>query len=104
MLGRLLTRRSHALEDDLANLNAEQVKVLVSVYDFIVAAQSLIFAKNELVMSRLRHEELETELVRYKLLYVPQMLLPDPITDGSPPDTPKLCIKAKTRCPLNASR
>ena len=27
--------------------------------------------QNELVMSRLRHEELESELVRYKLLYVP---------------------------------
>jgi ecotropic viral integration site 5 protein len=28
--------------------------------------------QNELVMARLRHEELEGELVRYKLLYVTQ--------------------------------
>lgn len=28
--------------------------------------------QNELVMARLRHEELESELVRYKLLYVLQ--------------------------------
>ncbi|KAI0344866.1 RabGAP/TBC [Trametopsis cervina] len=53
---RTLQAHVNSLEDNLAQLNAEHVKIL-----------------NELVMSRLRHEELESELVRYKLLYAEAM-------------------------------
>ncbi|PSR71757.1 hypothetical protein PHLCEN_2v12361 [Hermanssonia centrifuga] len=48
---RSLSNQIHNLEENLAQLNTEHVKVL-----------------NELVMARLRNEELESELVRYKLL------------------------------------
>ncbi|KIP08382.1 hypothetical protein PHLGIDRAFT_104314 [Phlebiopsis gigantea 11061_1 CR5-6] len=53
---RSLMVQVHNLETDLAQLNAEHVKIL-----------------NELVMARLRHEELEGDLVRYKLLYAEAM-------------------------------
>ncbi|RDX47083.1 RabGAP/TBC [Lentinus brumalis] len=51
-----LSAQVRKLEDSLAQLNTEHCQVL-----------------NELVMSRLRHEELEGELVRYKLLYAEAM-------------------------------
>ncbi|KAJ7462337.1 rab-GTPase-TBC domain-containing protein [Mycena galericulata] len=51
---RVLSSSVKTLETSLAQLSAEHVQVL-----------------NELVKSRLRNEELEEELVRYKLLYVP---------------------------------
>lgn len=53
---RALSAQVKNLETNLAQLNAEHVKIL-----------------NELVMARLRHEELESELVRYKLLYAEAM-------------------------------
>ncbi|KAI0768422.1 rab-GTPase-TBC domain-containing protein [Irpex lacteus] len=53
---RTLQAQVNDLERNLAQLNAEHVNVL-----------------NELVMARLRHEELEGELVRYKLLYAEAM-------------------------------
>ncbi|KAM5535130.1 hypothetical protein V8D89_011216 [Ganoderma adspersum] len=52
---RLLTQVK-TLESDLAQLNTDHCQIL-----------------NELVMARLRHEELESELVRYKLLYAEAM-------------------------------
>ncbi|KAI0708201.1 rab-GTPase-TBC domain-containing protein [Cerioporus squamosus] len=51
-----LSAQVRNLEESLAQLNTEHCQVL-----------------NELVMSRLRHEELEGELVRYKLLYAEAM-------------------------------
>ncbi|KAI0092977.1 rab-GTPase-TBC domain-containing protein [Irpex rosettiformis] len=53
---RTLQAQVNSLEKNLAQLNTEHVNVL-----------------NELVMARLRHEELESELVRYKLLYAEAM-------------------------------
>jgi len=53
---RSLLARVKELDADLAQLNTEHVEVL-----------------NQLVMARLRNEELEEELVRYKLLYAEVM-------------------------------
>ncbi|KXN90582.1 GTPase-activating protein GYP5 [Leucoagaricus sp. SymC.cos] len=53
---RALSQQCRNLETSLAQLNAEHVEVL-----------------NELVKQRLRNEELEGELVRYKLLYAEAM-------------------------------
>ncbi|KAI9059232.1 RabGAP/TBC [Trametes sanguinea] len=53
---RQLAAQVKSLEENLAQLNTEHCQVL-----------------NELVMARLRHEELESELVRYKLLYAEAM-------------------------------
>lgn len=53
---RALTAKVKELDASLAQLNAEHVDVL-----------------NQLVMSRLRNEEIEEELVRYKLLYAEAM-------------------------------
>ncbi|KAJ7770217.1 rab-GTPase-TBC domain-containing protein [Mycena maculata] len=53
---RVLSASVKSLETSLAQLNTEHVQVL-----------------NELVKSRLRNEELEEELVRYKLLYAEAM-------------------------------
>ncbi|KAI0360907.1 RabGAP/TBC [Trametes cingulata] len=53
---RQLAAQVKTLEENLAQLNTEHCQVL-----------------NELVMARLRHEELESELVRYKLLYAEAM-------------------------------
>lgn len=53
---RVLTAKVKELDASLAQLNAEHVDVL-----------------NQLVMSRLRNEEIEEELVRYKLLYAEAM-------------------------------
>ncbi|KAJ7096293.1 rab-GTPase-TBC domain-containing protein [Mycena epipterygia] len=53
---RILSASVKTLETSLAQLNGEHVQVL-----------------NELVKSRLRNEELEEELVRYKLLYAEAM-------------------------------
>jgi len=53
---RILSASVKSLEASLAQLNAEHVQVL-----------------NELVQSRLRNEELEGELVKYKLLYAEAM-------------------------------
>ncbi|KAH6913979.1 rab-GTPase-TBC domain-containing protein [Coprinopsis sp. MPI-PUGE-AT-0042] len=53
---RQLTQQVKALEDDLAQVNTEHVELL-----------------NELVKQRLRSEEMEEELVRYKLLYAEAM-------------------------------
>ncbi|RDB25076.1 GTPase-activating protein GYP5 [Hypsizygus marmoreus] len=53
---RALSLQVKNLESNLAQLNAEHVEVL-----------------NELVKSRLRNEEMEEELVRYKLLYAEAM-------------------------------
>lgn len=60
----------NSLEDNLAQLNAEHVKILVCIGRYHCMTSGLNDVQNELVMSRLRHEELESELVRYKLLYV----------------------------------
>lgn len=61
------------LEDNLAQLNSEHVKILVrvgtSLFLFSVLICDVDIYQNELVMARLRHEELEGELVRYKLLF-----------------------------------
>ncbi|TBU54441.1 RabGAP/TBC [Dichomitus squalens] len=51
-----LVAQVNSLESAMAQLNTEHCQVL-----------------NELVMARLRHEELESELVRYKLLYAEAM-------------------------------
>jgi len=53
---RTLSAQVKTLENNLAQLNAEHVELL-----------------NELVKSRLRNEEMEEELVRYKLLYAEAM-------------------------------
>ncbi|OAX42542.1 RabGAP/TBC [Rhizopogon vinicolor AM-OR11-026] len=53
---RSMSARVKELDADLAQLNTEHVEVL-----------------NQLVMARLRNEELEEELVRYKLLYAEAM-------------------------------
>ncbi|KAH7888682.1 rab-GTPase-TBC domain-containing protein [Phlebopus sp. FC_14] len=53
---RALTAKVKELDTNLAQLNAEHVEVL-----------------NQLVMARLRNEEMEEELVRYKLLYAEAM-------------------------------
>jgi len=53
---RALMAQVKGLEDSLAQLNTEHVEIL-----------------NELVKSRLRNEETEGELVRYKLLYAEAM-------------------------------
>lgn len=57
------------LENSLAQLNGEHVEVLVrasSRYTVIYTLMSQL--QNELVKQRLKNEELEQELVRYKLL------------------------------------
>ncbi|KAF8798700.1 RabGAP/TBC [Phlegmacium glaucopus] len=53
---RMLSSQVKSLENNLAQLNGEHVEVL-----------------NELVKQRLRNEEMEEELVRYKLLYAEAM-------------------------------
>ncbi|KIJ18699.1 hypothetical protein PAXINDRAFT_167263 [Paxillus involutus ATCC 200175] len=53
---RALAAKAKELDANLAQLNAEHVEVL-----------------NQLVMARLRNEEMEEELVRYKLLYAEAM-------------------------------
>ncbi|EIW83073.1 RabGAP TBC [Coniophora puteana RWD-64-598 SS2] len=53
---RTLMAHVKQLDDDLAQLNSEHVEVL-----------------NQLVMARLKNEEMEEELVRYKLLYAEAM-------------------------------
>ncbi|KDR75877.1 hypothetical protein GALMADRAFT_248616 [Galerina marginata CBS 339.88] len=53
---RALSNQAKALENNLAQLNVEHVEVL-----------------NELVKQRLKNEEMEEELVRYKLLYAEAM-------------------------------
>lgn len=45
------------------------------IYQWYSPGLIVYVPQNELVMSRLQHEELETELVRYKLLYVPSFRL-----------------------------
>lgn len=61
---------SKELDASLAQLNAEHVDVLVSwcltSYGFCIS----LTEQNQLVMARLRNEEMEEELVRYKLLSV----------------------------------
>lgn len=59
------------LEDSLAQLNTEHVEILVC--DLFLLRVNLftmfdMISQNELVKSRLRNEEIESELVRYKLL------------------------------------
>jgi hypothetical protein len=57
------------LEDSLAQLNAEHVQILVGCVSVIcIWLKELDLSQNELVKSRLRNEEIESELVRYKLL------------------------------------
>ena len=92
------------LESDLAQLNTEHCHVLVSLLRgwraFCVHVELTVFSQNELVMARLRHEELESELVRYKLLCVfcvqRTILILDLTVVLS--GTPKRCTKARTRC------
>ncbi|PIL33862.1 hypothetical protein GSI_03568 [Ganoderma sinense ZZ0214-1] len=68
-------RDAHKIEmDSLRNTNARlstQVKTLESDFAQLNAEHCQVL--NELVMARLRHEELESELVRYKLLYAEAM-------------------------------
>ena len=61
-----------SLESSLAQLNTEHCEVLVcaACIGRDMSANACVSSQNELVRSRLRHEELESELVRYKLLYV----------------------------------
>jgi hypothetical protein len=57
------------LESSLAQLNTEHVELLVSLQSSVknVIIQ-LRFCQNELVRARLKNEDTEGELVRYKLL------------------------------------
>jgi hypothetical protein len=54
----------------MATLNGEHVELLVS-HTETFGDSMLILVQNELVRARLRNEEIESELVRYKLLCVP---------------------------------
>lgn len=56
------------LENSLAQLNEEHVEILVGFYLESEAYSRLNILKNELVKHRLKTEEMEEELVRYKLL------------------------------------
>ena len=58
-----------SLENSLAQLNGEHVEVLVCVFRHAVLWFTPINQlQNELVKQRLKNEEMEEELVRYKLL------------------------------------
>jgi len=56
------------LENSLAQLNGEHVEVLVRVSSGCPVIYSNSQLQNELVKQRLKNEEMEEELVRYKLL------------------------------------
>lgn len=59
-----------ALEQTLATVNAEQCELVVSYMAIIlhVLLKTMSRTQKELVMQRIRNEEMEGELVRYKLL------------------------------------
>ena len=57
-----------SLEESLAQLNTEHVEVLVRHSLLYVYIRLFTPSQNELVKARLRNEETESELVRYKLL------------------------------------
>jgi hypothetical protein len=57
------------LENSLAQLNVEHVEVLVGVLHVADELRlTLSYQQNEIVKQRLKNEEMEEELVRYKLL------------------------------------
>lgn len=59
-----------SLENSLAQLNGEHVEVLVRVSSHCSVITPIDQLQNELVKQRLKNEEMEEELVRYKLLWV----------------------------------
>jgi hypothetical protein len=62
--------RRKSLESSLAQINTEHVELLVSHSSLLCCQLELMLAvQNELVHARLKNEEVESELVRYKLLY-----------------------------------
>ena len=61
--------RSKKLEAEFAQLNTEHVEILVRDIISISALISYLL-QNELVKTRLQNDEVEGELVRYKLLCV----------------------------------
>jgi hypothetical protein len=56
------------METSLQQLNEEHRETLVCTDDVTFRHQGLTICQNQLVTARMRNEELETELVRYKLL------------------------------------
>ena len=89
-------------------MNTEHCEVLVSALRPVVQSSALLLilrcAQNELVRARLRHEELESELVRYKLLYVTRVPLHLRSDSGPCAGTPRRCTRARMPCPRTASR
>lgn len=58
------------MEASLQQLNEEHREILVCTSYVIFLHRGLTLSQNQLVAARMRNEELETELVRYKLLCV----------------------------------
>jgi hypothetical protein len=85
---RALAARVKELDVSLSQLNAEHVEVL-----------------NQLVMARLRNEEMEEELVRYKLLFVlsPTAIQVPTLIRFCLLAMQKRCIKTRTPCRLIGS-
>lgn len=56
------------MEASLQQLNTEHSEILVNTPGVIFRRRVLTISQNQLVAARMRNEELEAELVRYKLL------------------------------------